>query len=77
MSPLDGHKSALVSLVISVIQGREKALVVAGLDLWCGVLTLPGYLEPKEVGVWYIGNWNLHLSYHLSRLSYWQTMQCS
>lgn len=50
MSPLAAHKSALISLVSSVIQGREKALVVAGLDLWCGILLLPGYLEPKEVG---------------------------
>lgn len=50
MSPLDAHKSALIILVRSVIQGREKALVVAGLDLWCGILLLPGYLETKEVG---------------------------
>ena len=49
MSPLDAHKSALIFLVSSVIHGREKALVVAGLDLWCGILLLPGYLEAKEV----------------------------
>lgn len=54
-SPLDDHKSLLISLVISVIQGREKALVVAGLDLWCGILVLPAYLEAKEVGTW----WNI------------------
>ena len=49
MSPLAPHKADLVSLVVPVIRGREQRLVVVGLDLCRGVLTLPGYLGHKEV----------------------------
>jgi DNA repair/transcription protein MET18/MMS19 len=48
-SPLDPHKSALISLLVPVIRGREQSLVEAGLDLCCALLSLPSYLENKEV----------------------------
>ena len=50
-SPLDPHKSALISLLVPVIRGREQSLVEAGLDLCCALLSLPSYLENKEVRV--------------------------
>ena len=51
LSPLDPHKAVLLSLLAPVLQGREKALALNGLDLMCGLLPLPGYLESEEVWV--------------------------
>ena len=51
LSPLDPHKAVLLSLLVPVLQGREKALALTGLDLLCGLLPLPGYLDSEEVWV--------------------------
>lgn len=49
VSPLAPYKADLVSLVVPVMRGLEQSLVVGGLDLCRGLLTLPGYLDHNQV----------------------------
>ena len=51
-SPLDPQKEALLSLLLPELGGREHTLVMAAVDVLCGLVSLHGYLTTQEVNFW-------------------------